>query len=85
MSKTENKPRAYYREFTVSENLKNAIFATKEQIAINCDIELHFAISRDTFSLGTSSLSIFIYLKRIKFNTGFILERSNLVILILVP
>ena len=26
-----------------------------------------------------------IYLKRIKFNTGFILERSNLVVLILVP
>ena len=25
------------------------------------------------------------YLKRIKFNTGFILERSNLVVLILVP
>ena len=26
-----------------------------------------------------------IYLKRIKFNTGFILEQSNLVVLILVP
>ncbi len=28
---------------------------------------------------------MFVYLKRIKFNTGFILERSNLVVLILVP